>query len=196
MLLAGIEHAQLELGNSLERDWPSSPSRQGFDLVLANPPIGAKVARDAGGHQHFAFSTADSAGLFIQHALAQLKPHGRAVIAVPEGFLFRGGAERELRRHLLEHGQVEAVVGLPAGSLAPYTSVKISLLVLRRQGGIDRVRMIDAFVLHLLHPRRAPIIDQHNFRAVNALLAAVRPAWKARRHPSTYADIAMLAAFI
>jgi type I restriction enzyme M protein len=144
MILAGIEHPQLELGNSLEREWPSSPSRQGFDLVLANPPIGAKVARDASGHQHFAFSTPDSVGLFIQHALALLKPHGRAVIAVPEGFLFRGGAERELRRHLLEHGQVEAVVGLPAGSLAPYTSVRISLLVLRRHGGTERVRMIDA----------------------------------------------------
>lgn len=144
MLLAGIDHPQLELGNSLERGQPNSPSREGFDLVLANPPIGAKVSRDGWGLQHFAFPTADSVGLFIQHALAQLKPQGRAVIAVPEGFLFRGGVERELRRHLLEHGQVEAVVGLPAGSFAPYTNVKGALLLLRRKGGADRVRMADA----------------------------------------------------
>jgi type I restriction enzyme M protein len=145
MLLAGIDHPQLELGNSLERGQPNSPSREGFDLVLANPPIGAKVSRESGwGIQHFPFLTADSVGLFIQHALAQLKPQGRAVIAVPEGFLFRGGVERELRRHLLEHGQVEAVVGLPAGSFAPYTSVKGALLLLRRKGGADRVRMVDA----------------------------------------------------
>ena len=38
MLLAGIDHPQLELGNSLERGQPNSPSREGFDLVLANPP--------------------------------------------------------------------------------------------------------------------------------------------------------------
>jgi type I restriction enzyme M protein len=145
MLLAGIDHPQLELGNSLERGQPNSPSREGFDLVLANPPIGAKVGRDNGwGLQHFAFLTADSVGLFIQHALAQLKPHGRAVIAVPEGFLFRGGVERDLRRHLLEHGQIEAVVGLPAGSFAPYANVKGALLLLRRKGGADRVRMVDA----------------------------------------------------
>ncbi len=145
MLLAGIDHPQLEVGNSLERGQPNSPSREGFDLVLANPPIGAKMGRDGGwGHQHFAFLTADGVGLFIQHALEQLKPHGRAVIAVPEGLLFRGGVERDLRRHLLEHGQIEAVVGLPAGSFAPYTSVKGALLLLRRRGGADRLRMVDA----------------------------------------------------
>ena len=53
-----------------------------------------------------------------------------------------------------------------------------------------------AFLLHLLHPLRAPIIDQHNFRAVNALLSGVRPSWKPRRQPSTYADITMLSAFM
>ena len=34
MLLAGIEHPQLELGNSLEREWPSSPGRQGFMMAV------------------------------------------------------------------------------------------------------------------------------------------------------------------
>ncbi|MCK7468943.1 MAG: SAM-dependent methyltransferase [Desulfosudis oleivorans] len=61
-------------------------------MVLANPPIGAKTGREPWRYQHFAIPTNDSTGLFIQHALSQLKPHGRAVVAVPEGFLFRGGA--------------------------------------------------------------------------------------------------------
>jgi type I restriction enzyme M protein len=147
MLLAGIESPRLELGNSLERESLSSPSRQGFDLVLANPPIGAKTSREPWRYQHFPIATNDSTGLFIQHALSQLKPHGRAVIAVPEGFLFRGGAERELRRHLLEQGQVEAVIGLPAGAFAPYTNIKGSLLVLSKHGGVSRVRMADASAL-------------------------------------------------
>ncbi|AGW91766.1 hypothetical protein N234_17170 [Ralstonia pickettii DTP0602] len=147
MLLAGIDAPRLELGNSLERESLSSPSLQGFDVVLANPPIGAKAGREPWLYQHFAIPTNDSTGLFVQHALSQLKPHGRAVIAVPEGFLFRGGAERELRRYLLEQGQVEAVIGLPAGAFAPYTSVKGNLLVLSKQGGISRVRMADASAL-------------------------------------------------
>ena len=98
MLLAGIETPYLEQGNSLEREAMSSPSRHGFDVVLANPPIGAKNSREPWRYQHFPILTNDSAGSFIQHALSQLKPQGRAVIAVPEGFLFRGGAVRELRR--------------------------------------------------------------------------------------------------
>lgn len=163
MLLAGIEAPRLELGNSLERESLSSPSREGFDVVLANPPIGAKTSREPWRYQHFPIATNDSTGLFVQHALSQLKPHGRAVIAVPEGFLFRGGAERELRRYLLEQGQVEAVVGLPAGAFAPYTSVKGSLLVLTKQGGTSRVRMVDA----------APMFEQRSGRKAPVILAVM-----------------------
>lgn len=159
MLLAGIDSPRLELGNSLERESLSSPNRQGFDVVLANPPIGVKTSREPWRYQHFAIPTNDSTGLFVQHALSQLKPHGRAVIAVPEGFLFRGGAERELRRYLLEQGQVEAVIGLPAGAFAPYTSVKGCLLVLSKQGGIGRVRMADASALFEQRSgRKVPVI--------------------------------------
>ncbi|WP_147473005.1 MULTISPECIES: N-6 DNA methylase [Pseudomonas] len=159
VLLAGIDSPRLEWNNSLERDSLGSSNRQGFDMVLANPPIGVKTSRELWRYQHFAIPTNDSTGLFVQHALSQLKPHGRAVIAVPEGFLFRGGVDRELRRHLLEQGQVEAVIGLPAGAFAPYTSVKGSLLVLIKQGGTRRVRMADASAL--FEPRsgrKAPLI--------------------------------------
>lgn len=159
MLLAGVDSPRLELGNSLERESPNSPSRQGFDVILANPPIGVKTRREPWQYKHFAIPSTDSTGLFVQHALSQLKPHGRAVIAVPEGFLLRGGGERELRRYLLEQGHVEAVIGLPAGAFAPYTRVKGSLLVLSKQGGASRVRMADASALFEHRPgRKAPVI--------------------------------------
>jgi type I restriction enzyme M protein len=94
--------------------------------------------------QGWAIPTNDRAGLFVQHALSQLKPHGRAVIVVPEGFLFRAGRERDLRRSLIVEGQVEAVIGMPAGTFAYYPRVKVSVLVLSKQGGASRVRMVDA----------------------------------------------------
>jgi type I restriction enzyme M protein len=143
MLLAGVDAPHLELGNSLEREPPSSTNREGFDVVLANPPIGAKVSRDLRLYHHYTYPSNEGTSLFIQHALSQLKPHGRAVIAVSEGFLFRSGPERELRRDMVEKGQVEAVIGLPAGTLAPYTGVKVSLLVLS-SGGASHIKMADA----------------------------------------------------
>lgn len=159
MLLAGIDIPRLEWSNSLERELLSSSTRKGFDVVLANPPIGVRTSRELWRYEHFAYPTNDSTGLFVQHALSQLKPQGRAVIAVPEGFLFRGGAERDLRRYLLEQGKVEAVIGLPPGAFAPYTHVKGSLLVLTKQGGASRVRMVDASAF--FEPRsgrKAPLI--------------------------------------
>ncbi|MCL4772033.1 MAG: restriction endonuclease subunit S, partial [Burkholderiaceae bacterium] len=53
--------------------------------------------------------------------------------------------------------------GLPAGSFAPYTSVKGALLLLRRKGGADRVRMVDAAPLFDARSdgkgqRKAPVI--------------------------------------
>lgn len=154
MLLAGIDSPRLELGDALERSPVGSPMREGFDVVLADPPWGkvGRESRERGLYQQYPFPSTDAVGLFIQHALAQLKPHGRAVIAVPEGFLFRGGAERDLRRSLIERGQVEAVVGLPAGAFAPKTQVRSCLLVLSNRGGVGRVRMADAASLFSTRP--------------------------------------------
>jgi len=64
-----------------------------------------------------------------------------------------------------------------------------------RVGGKTRFITI-AFLLHLLHPGEVPLIDQHNYRAVNALLAASRPGWRSRTQPSRYADITLVAAFM
>jgi type I restriction enzyme M protein len=159
MLLAGVENPRLELGDSRERDLLSSPSQQGFDVIIANPPIGAKIRHEPQRYQHFPIPTKDSTCLFVQHVLSQLKPNGRAVIVVPEGFLFRGGAERELRRHLLERGFVEAVIALPPGILAPFTGIKLSLLVLCRQGGNNIIRMADASTqFDQRSGRKAPVI--------------------------------------
>jgi type I restriction enzyme M protein len=144
LILAGDSNPHLECGNSLEREPAAGQNGQGFDVVLANPPIGARFADEAWRYGHFPIRTKDSTSLFVQHVLSQLGKQGRAVIAVPEGFLFRGGQEQELRRYLVEHGHLDAVIALPEGAFAPHTMVRGSLLVLRKEGRMDQVRMVDA----------------------------------------------------
>jgi type I restriction enzyme M protein len=144
VILSGASHPRLERGNSLEREAAAGQNGQGFDIVLANPPMGARLADETLRFQHFPIRTRDATSLFIQHILQQLKPQGRAVISVPEGFLFRTGAEQELRRYLVERGHLQTVVALPEGAFAPHTMVRGSLLVLRKEVGRDRVRMVDA----------------------------------------------------
>lgn len=142
LILTGIDDPRLELGNSLERPVSDNMQQDGFDVVLANLPVG-KCA-EAVGLGHFPVKTSDVAGLFIQHVLSHLRPEGRAVVVVPQGFLFRSGPEQRLRRYLIEQHLVEAVIALPRISFAPYTSIRSGLLVLGRNGPTRQIRMADA----------------------------------------------------
>ncbi len=142
LALSDVDDPRLEYGNSLERMASDSPQRDGYDIVVANPPFGMRVDRI--GLEHFPILTNDATGLFIQHALSQLKPGGRAAIVVPEGFLFRGGAEQRLRRMLLEEHTVEAVVSLPEKTFMPFAAIRASILVIQRGGKTDQIQMIDA----------------------------------------------------
>jgi len=155
LALAGVYEPQLELGNSLERPAYNNPVSDGFDVVLSNPPWGMRT--NMSGLDHFPIRTADATGLFIQHAVMQLRPGGRAVIVVPQGFLFRGGAEKRLRRMLLEQYSVEAIIALPPKAFLPYTAVQASLLVIRRSGPTKHVRMIDAESLFEKGKGRQPV---------------------------------------
>lgn len=71
-------------------------------------------------------------GAFILFILAKLSGRGRAVVTVSEGFLFKQGKEREIRRFLVDQDWIEAVIGLPHGVLRPYTESKASLLILNK----------------------------------------------------------------
>jgi hypothetical protein len=52
------------------------------------------------------------------------------------------------------------------------------------------------FFLHLLRPIEIPIIDQHNFRAINYYIGAVHPSHRNTRKPSKYADLVTLINFL
>ena len=106
LILAGVSQPHLECANSLEKEPKSGWNGQGFDVILANPPIGARFPEGLAHFRHFPIRIRDSTGLFIQHVLQQLTRQGRAVVVVPEGFLFRTGPEQELRRYLVVRGHL------------------------------------------------------------------------------------------
>ena len=141
LVLSGVTEPQIELGNSLERTPSNNPNSDGFDVVLANPPWGVKV--DMAGLGHYPISTKDSSLLFIQHALSQLRPGGRAVIVVPSSTLYRDGCEQDLRKMLIEQHTIEAVLALPRDVFRPYMAIETNIILLRRGGHTSSIRMID-----------------------------------------------------
>ncbi len=118
--------------NILEYDSLTSEERwnEYADVILANPPF----MSPKGGiqpHKRFSVQSNRSEVLFVDYMAEHLTPNGRAAIIVPEGIIFQSaGAYKQLRKYLIEHNFLWAVVSLPAGAFNPYSGVKTSILLL------------------------------------------------------------------
>jgi type I restriction enzyme M protein len=142
LVLLGVTAPHLEIGNSLDHDNTINPRKDGYDLIITDPPWGQRI--EPRGMNHFPVQTNDGTSLYIQYAISQLRPDGRAVIVVPQEFLFQKGKTATVRRWLLENHRVDAVIGLPKGAFLPYTGVFASILIVHRDGGPTRaIRMVD-----------------------------------------------------
>lgn len=124
---------------------------QKFDLVVSNPPFNVKdwgqetAATDPYRRYRRGVPPRASADYaFLSHMVETLKPgHGRMAVVVSHGVLFRGGAELQIRKQLLEENIVDAVIALPP-KLLPNTPLPTALLVLRKDKRDKHVLFIDA----------------------------------------------------
>lgn len=142
LLLHGMEDFHIERGDTL-RDPAYFDHGQlaRFDCVIANPPFSLKNwgyekwASDPWGRNQLGGvppkGYADWA--WVQHMLTSAVPSGgRVAVVLPQGALFRQGAEGRIREHVLKAGAVEAVIGL-APNLFYGTGLAACVLILRRQ---------------------------------------------------------------
>uniref|UniRef100_A0A7C4CE65 site-specific DNA-methyltransferase (adenine-specific) n=1 Tax=candidate division WOR-3 bacterium TaxID=2052148 RepID=A0A7C4CE65_UNCW3 len=116
-----------------------------FDRVITNPPFSQNYTRDGMDFpERFEFGfcpeTSKKADLmFCQHDLAVLRPGGMAATVMPHGVLFRGGAEKEIRKGFIEADVLDAVIGLPP-NLFYGTGIPACILVLRYKGSKPKER--------------------------------------------------------
>lgn len=145
-LLVHGHSAELVTGDTLHG---KNQYRSAADLVMADPPFAHRWAPDrrmSPVDLPFGVPPRTKADLaWVQYAIGALRPGGRALVVTSMGPLFRGGAEAEIRRRLVQAGCVEAVVGLPPG-LYPHTSIPVSVLVLSapEHGSPRDVVLVDA----------------------------------------------------
>lgn len=124
-----------------------------FDNVIANPPFSLKEwgstewSADKNGRNVWG-TPSDSCGDFawIQHMVKSMKPGtGRMAVVLPQGVLFRGQTEGEIRKRLVESDLVEAVITL-GDKLFYGTGLSPCILILRSMKPAEhsaRVLMID-----------------------------------------------------
>ncbi len=156
LLLHGLEDFSLERGDTLRAPVFTDPAGglATFDCVIANPPFsleqwGREIWENDPWGRAFAGLPTDSSGDFawVQHMVKSMaEGKGRMAVVLPQGALFRGGVEGQIRKYLLEHDLVETVIGL-APNLFYGTSLAACILVLRKRKPADRagkVLIVDA----------------------------------------------------
>ena len=148
MLLHGISHADIRQEDTLRRPQHKAESNElkRYDRVLANPPFSQNyIKKDIEYPGRFAVWMPEKGKkadlMFVQHMLAVLKADGKMATIMPHGVLFRGGEEKEARKHFIERGWLEAIIGLPAG-LFYGTGIPACVLVMNKQGAQDRKHII------------------------------------------------------
>lgn len=132
------------LSQSFEERHPGS-AKNAFDLILANPPFkGSLDEQDVAPDILRTVKTKKTELLFIGLILRMLKVGGRSATIVPDGVLFGSSkAHVQLRKHLIEDNQLEAVISLPSGVFKPYAGVSTAVIVFAKGGKTDSVFFYD-----------------------------------------------------
>ncbi|MDP2809534.1 MAG: N-6 DNA methylase [Rhodocyclaceae bacterium] len=151
LTLRGLANVRVRLRNVLttnldnERKEQLGLPKEGYHVVLANPPFAGRVDKDRVVEEVKVGTSTATELLFLKYMMDNLRPGGRCGVIVPEGVLFGSTtAHKELRRQLIENNRVEAVLSLPGGVFQPYSGVKTSVLFFRKGGSTENVLFLYA----------------------------------------------------
>jgi type I restriction enzyme M protein len=125
-----------------------------FDFVVANPPFSTKSWSNGISPMNDEFNRFKEYGVppdkngdyaFLLHIIASLKSTGKGAIILPHGVLFRGGAEGEIRKNIIERKLIKGIIGLPA-NLFYGTGIPACIIVIDKENADSRkgIFMIDA----------------------------------------------------
>lgn len=157
MSIIGDGHSNIFCADSLTSEfWPQDMKdkiREGsFDIVLTNPPFGARIAigsrnileRYQLGHMwrrtgpdlwKITGSTMRNQApqvLFIERCLQLLRRGGRMAIVLPDG-IFGNSSGRYILQYIFQEAKVTAVVSLAPEAFLPSTHTKTSVLFLEKR---------------------------------------------------------------
>lgn len=154
MLMHGVDYQNFDIykGDTLINDMYGDDLK--LTVQVCNPPYSLKWSSDSkylddprysGVGKLAPKSHADLA--FLQHMIYHMdETDGRIAVLLPQGVLFRGGAEEEIRKYLIRDlNRLDAIIGLPA-NLFHGTNIPVVILVLRskRNGNSGNIMFIDA----------------------------------------------------
>ena len=172
LMLHNIDNPQIEKMDSLSVD---NHDRDRYTLIMANPPFTGSLDRQTVSKDLLTLAnTGKTELLFFSLMIRSLQPGGRCGSIVPDGVLFgTSKAHLSIRRELVDHQCLRAVISLPSGVFQPYSGVSTAILVFTKTnaGGTDKVWFYDMHADgYTLDQKRTPCEDNdipdvvHRFR--------------------------------
>lgn len=188
LIMRGIKPDNIEArcGDTLEADWPFFDEADPVhtyhplyvDAVVSNPPYSLQWnPQNKETEPRFQYglapkSKADYA--FLLHNLYHLRSDGIVAIVLPHGVLFRGDPDGEgegmIRKNLIEHNQIEAIIGLPANIFFG-TGIPTIIMILRKTRPDTDVLFIDASQGFIKDGKQNRLLASHIRRIVDAVIA-------------------------
>lgn len=146
----GYENFDIALGDTLTdpKHWDDEP----FEAIVSNPPYSINWAgnddplliddpRFSPAGVLAPKSRADMA--FIMHSLSWLATNGTAAIVCFPGVLYRAGAEKRIRKYMIDNNFVDCIIQLPE-NLFFGTTIATCIMVLRKSKSENKTLFIDA----------------------------------------------------
>ena len=140
MILHGVHFRQFDIKQEDTLEHPQHPDLR-FEAVVANPPFSARWKgkdnplneTDDRFSQYGRLAPTTKADFaFVQHMIYQMAENATMAVVLPHGVLFRGAAEEQIRKHIIqEQNYLDAIIGLPA-NLFYGTGIPACILVLKK----------------------------------------------------------------
>lgn len=170
MFLHGINFSNFDiaLGDTLK--YPQHRDLEPFDAIVSNPPYSITWAGEddtvLAGDDRFTpagvlapKSKADLA--FTMHMLKSLSETGTAAIVEFPGVLYRGGAERIIRKYLIYNNYIDTIIQLPA-NLFFGVGIATCIIVLKKSTKRDNsVLFIDASNMYKKDGNKNYLLNEH-----------------------------------
>ena len=144
LMLHGVEDPQISYRDSLSND---NNDTERYTLCLSNPPFSGSLDEEAVNPSLLTLTkTKKTELLFMSLFLRMLEVGGRCASIVPDGVLFgTSKAHIALRKELVDHQQLHAIISMPSGVFKPYAGVSTAVLIFTKtgHGGTDNVWFYD-----------------------------------------------------
>ncbi len=140
LVLHGITKPNIERRDTLSKNFNDDNE---YDCILANPPFKGSI--DKGDiNEGLSLSTTKTELLFVNRIINSLRMGGRAAVIVPDGVLFgSSNAHKDLRKMLIESGEMQGVISMPSGVFKPYAGVSTAIIVFVKGGTTEKVWFYD-----------------------------------------------------